>query len=209
MKFLAISLALVLGLSMPVSAKGNVFKVRYNAGMLAIKFDPEDWDNKLMVTSEAILLELKDGQSLNIPPSSVTAISYGQEAHRRVGTMVTLAIIFSPVALFGLFHKTKLHYVGIEYSLPDGKKGGLLLQAHKDNYRGLLVALSGVTGKSVEQDMAADATSPEKAQKQQDKDWDKQPIGQGNQTAPPPPTVTPQSNTAKKCYENGRKVACP
>jgi hypothetical protein len=45
--------------------------------------------------------------------------------------MVALAIIVSPVALFGLMHKTKLHFVGIEYSLPDGKKGGYCFRLTK------------------------------------------------------------------------------
>ncbi len=209
MKLSAKIISLMLCLAVTASAQGNLFKVRYNAGTLATKVDDDDWGNRLTVTSEAISLTLKDGQNLTIQPNNVTAISYGQEAHRRVGTMVALAIIFSPVALFGLFHKTKLHYVGIEYSLPEGKKGGLLLQAHKDNYRGLLTALSGVTGKSVEQDMAADAAQVEKQQKT-DKQWDKQPIGKADQSAAPPQSkVNLQSNTAKKCYEAGHRVDCP
>lgn len=208
MKLSAKLISLMLCLAITAPAQGNLFKVRYNAGTLATKVDGDDWGNHLTVTSDSIKLTLKDGQSLTIPPNSVTGISYGQEAHRRVGTMVALAIIVSPVALFGLMHKTKLHFVGIEYSLPDGKKGGLLLQAHKDNYRGLLTALSGVTGKSVDQDMTADAEQIEKEQKS-DKNWDKQPIGKTDQTATPPPSKIDASKTAKKCYENGHRVDCP
>jgi hypothetical protein len=63
--------------------------------------------------------------------------------------MIALAILVAPVALFGLFHKTKLHYIGIEFE-KDGKKGGLLLQGDKDNYRGILMALKSVTGKDVD-----------------------------------------------------------
>ena len=40
-----------------------------------------------------ITLALKDGKKLEISPKSVTSLSYGQEAHRRVGTMVALAIL--------------------------------------------------------------------------------------------------------------------
>src|SRR4029079_10227290 len=79
-------------------------------------------------------------------PKRVVGLSYGQEAHRRVGTMIALGILFAPLALFGLFHKTRLHYVGIEFTTEDDKKAGLLLQAHKDNYRAVLVALRGATG---------------------------------------------------------------
>jgi hypothetical protein len=92
-----------------------------------------------------VTLALKDGKKLEIPPKTVTSLSYGQEAHRRVGTMIALAILVAPVALFGLLHKTRLHYIGIQYTLPDNKTGGILLQGDKDNYRAILVALQGVT----------------------------------------------------------------
>jgi hypothetical protein len=122
-------------------AQGNTFnKVRYNGGSVASKVNPKDWDNKLTVTAEAITLELKDKQKVEIAPKSVTSLSYGQEAHRRVGTMVALAVLVAPVALFGLFHKTRLHYIGVQYSTPESKNAGILLQGDKDNYRAILVA---------------------------------------------------------------------
>jgi hypothetical protein len=128
-------------------AQGNTFnKIRYNGGTLQTKVKPDDWKNNLTVTSDEILLKLKDGQSVKIDPKRVTGLSYGQEAHRRVGTMIALGILLAPLALFGLFHKTRLHYVGIEYTTPDDKKGGLLLQADKSNYKAVLMALRGATG---------------------------------------------------------------
>ncbi len=134
----------------PILAEGNGWnKVRYNAGTKQTKVKPDDWNNKLTITSDLIELTLKDGQKIDIDPKTVTNLSYGQEAHRRVGTMVALAVLISPAALFGLFHKTKLHFIGIEYD-EAGKKQGLLLQGHKDNYRGILLALKSVTGKEVE-----------------------------------------------------------
>ncbi len=60
--------------------------------------------------------------------------------------MIALAILVAPVALFGLFHKTRLHFIGVQYKAQDGKGGALLLQGDKDNYRAILVALQGVTG---------------------------------------------------------------
>lgn len=142
--------ALVLSFTLIAYAEGNTFtRVRYNGGSVASKVDPKDWNNKLTVTSDAITLEFKDKQTLVIAPKSVTSLSYGQEAHRRVGTMVALAILVAPVALFGLFHKTRLHYIGIQYSTPESKNAGVLLQGDKDNYRAILVALQGVTGAPV------------------------------------------------------------
>jgi hypothetical protein len=60
--------------------------------------------------------------------------------------MIALAILVAPVALFGLFHKTRLHYIGIQYLDSNGKPAGILLQGDKDNYRAILVALQGVSG---------------------------------------------------------------
>jgi len=128
-------------------AQGNSFdRVRYNGGSVDSKVDPKEWNNHLTVNSDMITLSLKDGKNLEISPKSVTSLSYGQEAHRRVGTMVALAVLVAPVALFGLFHKTRLHYIGIQYHTPDNKTAGILLQGDKDNYRAILVALQGVTG---------------------------------------------------------------
>jgi hypothetical protein len=107
---------------------------------------PDDWGNRLTVTSDLINFTLKDGQKIDILPTSVTALSYGEEAHRRVGTMIALGLLLSPLALFGLFHKTKLHYIAMEYKTADGKPSALLLQADKNNYRAILVTLQGVTG---------------------------------------------------------------
>ncbi len=139
-------LACFLIFAVVAEGKGNTFKVRYNGGSVDSKVSPHDWDNKLTVSSDTITLSLKDGKSVDIPAKSVTALSYGQEAHRRVGTMVALAILVAPVALFGLFHKTRLHFIGIQYAAPDGKADGILLQGDKDNYRAILVALQGVSG---------------------------------------------------------------
>jgi hypothetical protein len=87
-------------------AQGNSFdRVRYNGGSVDSKVDPKEWNNHLTVTSDTITLSLKDGKKLELPPKSVTSLSYGQEAHRRVGTMVALAVLVAPVALFGLFQR--------------------------------------------------------------------------------------------------------
>lgn len=48
-----------------------------------------------------------------------------------------------------MFHKTKLHFIGINYADKDGKKQGLLIQGDKSNFRAILVALQDVTGAPV------------------------------------------------------------
>jgi hypothetical protein len=140
-------LVLLLACTVFAYAQGNSFtKVRYNGGSVASKVNAKDWGNKLTVTPEAIVLVLKDKQRVEIPSKSVTSLSYGQEAHRRVGTMIALAILVAPVALFGLLHKTRLHFIGIQYKTSGDNTGGILLQGDKDNYRAMIVALQGVTG---------------------------------------------------------------
>jgi hypothetical protein len=140
------TLILVLCLSVATYGQGNSFKdIRYQGGTLQTKVKPDDWGNRLTVSSDEIRFDLKDGQIIKLAPKQVTGLSYGQEAHRRVGTMIALAFL-NPLALFGLFHKKRDHFIGIEYNIEDGKKAGLLLQGHKDNYRTVLVALRGATG---------------------------------------------------------------
>jgi hypothetical protein len=150
MKFFTKIVALILCFSVVAYAQGNTFnKVRYNGGSISTKVNPDDWDNKLTVSSDAIVFALKDGQSVAIPPKRVNSLSYGQEAHRRVGTAVGLAIISLGVGALFALHKTKLHYIGVNYTDNDGKAQGLLLQGDKSNFRAILVALQGVTGAPV------------------------------------------------------------
>jgi PEGA domain len=149
MKVLRQVFVIMLVLSVGAYGQGNSFdKIRYNGGTVQTKVKPDDWGNSLAITSEEIKLELKDGQKIVIDPKQVTGLGYGQEAHRRVGTMIALAFL-SPVALFGLFHKTRLHYISVEFTTPEEKKSALLIQAHKDNYRAVLTALRGATGAPV------------------------------------------------------------
>lgn len=139
--------ALTLSFSLAVYAQGNTFtKVRYNGGSVSTSVKPDDWDNKLTVTPDSIVLVLKDGKSVSIPPKQVTTLSYGQEAHRRVGTAIGLAVFSLGLGLIFLAAKTKLHFIGINYVDADGKNQGLLIQGDKSNYRAIIVALQGVTG---------------------------------------------------------------
>jgi hypothetical protein len=149
MKTLTKQILAVLLSCLMASAAGNSFtRVRYNGGSIPSKVDPKDWGNKLTITPDTVVLELKgekkEFEKLEIPSKSITSLSYGQEAHRRVGTMIALAVLVAPIALFGLLHKTRLHYIGVQYTTPEGKNGGILLQGDKDNYRAILVALQGV-----------------------------------------------------------------
>lgn len=131
-------------------SQGNTFtKIRYNGGSVSTTVKSDDWDNKLTVSSDAIVLALKDGQTVTIPPKQVTSLSYGQEAHRRVGTAIGLAVISLGVGALFALHKTKLHFIGVNYTDSTGKNQGILIQGDKSNFRAIIVALQGVTGAPV------------------------------------------------------------
>ena len=134
MKFPRILIFLIL-LSALLHGAENQWKVRYNGGPLKTASDQKTWDNTLAITPDELFLSLKDGQSLHIPARAVTGLSYGQEAYRRLTSMI---------AVFGFFHKSREHLIGIEYTL-DYQKDGLLLQADKDDYRSILSALRKAT----------------------------------------------------------------
>ena len=76
----------------------------------------------------------------------MTEISYGQDVHRRIGTAVGLAVVSLGIGALTALSKSKKHYVGITWA--DGeKKGGLAVQCDKNDYRGILAGLEGVSGK--------------------------------------------------------------
>lgn len=144
--------ALCLVLLLPTGAlpQASGFDVRYLAGSLETRTDRDDWRNQLVIRSDEIRVELRDGQRVSVDPKSVTSISYGREATRHVARWVALGILVHPVAAIGLLNENVKHYVSIEYETAEGKKAGLLIQAHKKNYRNVLALLRGATGKEIE-----------------------------------------------------------
>jgi hypothetical protein len=142
---------LVLGLAVRpcLADEGNSWnKLRYSGGTVAAKVNPFDWNTTLTVKPGELTF-LFGRQTFRLAPSEVTALSYGQEAHRRVADMVALSLVVTPLALFGILHQSKTHFIGIEYRTGDGNPGALLLEADKNNYRAILRALEVVTGKPV------------------------------------------------------------
>lgn len=81
-----------------------------------------------------------------IPAAAVTEISYGQDVHRRVGAAIALGVVSFGVGALMALTKSKKHFVGLTWADGD-KKGGLAIQCDKDDYRGLLTGMEGITGK--------------------------------------------------------------
>jgi hypothetical protein len=138
--------ALVLCGYLPVSALAESagYKVTYDGGSPPVKAGSSLY---LYIDSGLIrLAEQKGGVVATIPASAVTEISYGQDVHRRVGTAIGLAVVSLGIGALMLLSKSKKHFVGITWV--DGeKKGGFVMQCDKNDYRGILVGLEGVTGK--------------------------------------------------------------
>ncbi len=127
------------------------------------ELDPYDWNTSLTATKDDIVLYFMHGISvrrLRIKPDQVTALSYGEEARRRVSDLVAEGVLFPPLALFGLLHKSTAHFIGIEYrastteafgaAFDIGKPGAILLEADKNDYKAILLRLKTVTGKPVQ-----------------------------------------------------------
>ncbi len=101
---------------------------------------------KLFIEANQIRLVRDKADVITIPAASVTEISYGQDVHRRVGAAIGLAIVSFGIGALMALTKSKKHFVGITWADGD-KKGGFAMQCDKNDYRGVLAGLEGVTGK--------------------------------------------------------------
>lgn len=139
-------LCLVLCLLFPLSALAgdNAYKIMYDGGSVAdVKAGT---DMKISLDGTNIRLRRGDKEVVTIPAAAVTEISYGQDVHRRIGAAIGVAVVSLGVGALLALTKSKKHYIGITWD-DNGKKGGLAFQASKNDYRGLLAGLEGVTGK--------------------------------------------------------------
>jgi hypothetical protein len=141
--------ALLLCIAIPVAVFAadaqNGYKVAYDGGTLA---DTKVGAGlKLIINSSTITLVKDKAEIATIPSTAVTEISYGQDVHRRVGAAIGLAVISLGIGGLMALTKSKKHYVGLTWADGD-KKGGLAIQCDKNDYRGVLTALEGVTGKT-------------------------------------------------------------
>lgn len=127
-----------------VFAKDNGYKVVYDGGSVADA--KAGTDMKLYIDGTNIRIKKGDKEIVMIPATTVTEISYGQDVHRRVGAAIGLAIFSLGLGALLALSKSKKHFVGITWD-DGGKKGGFAFQADKNDYRGLLTGLEGITGK--------------------------------------------------------------
>jgi len=139
-------IAILLCLAMPliVFAGDNEYKVKYDGG--SIPNAKAGTDMKFIIDSGQVRLVRDKGEVITIPASAITEISYGQDVHRRIGAAIGLAVISLGIGALMALTKSKKHFVGLTWADGD-KKGGFAMQCDKNDYRGLLAGLEGVTGK--------------------------------------------------------------
>ena len=139
-------LVLTLCFAIPLAtfAGDNSYNVKYDGGSLA---DAKAGTGlKLLIEGNQIRLVKGKTDVVIIPASSVTEISYGQDVHRRVGAAIGLAIVSLGIGALMALTKSKKHFVGLTWADGD-KKGGFAMQCDKNDYRGVLAGLEGITGK--------------------------------------------------------------
>ena len=138
--------AIVLCIAMPIMAFAgdNGYKVTYDGG--SIPDAKAATGMKLIIDSNQVRLVRDKGDVITIPASAITEISYGQDVHRRVGAAIGLAVVSLGIGALMALTKSKKHFVGLTWVDGD-KKGGFAMQCDKNDYRGVLAGLEGVTGK--------------------------------------------------------------
>lgn len=139
-------LAILLCVLLPVCAFAgdNGYKIVYDGGSLPNA--KAGTDMKLYIEGTNIRIVKGGSEVTIIPAASVTEISYGQDVHRRVGAAIGVAVVSFGLGALLALSKSKKHFVGITWD-NNGQKGGIAFQADKNDYRGLLAGLEGITGK--------------------------------------------------------------
>ena len=141
---LAAVLCIALPIAMFAAEKENSYKVTYDGGSLP---DTKAGTGiKMYIEASQVRLAKDNADLVAIPATAITEISYGQDVHRRVGTAVAVGVFTLGVGALIALSKSKKHYIGLIWADGD-KKGGLAMQCDKNDYRGILAGLEGVSGK--------------------------------------------------------------
>jgi hypothetical protein len=139
-------LALMLCVLFPLCsvAGENGYRIDYDGG--SIQNAKAGTTMKLVLDGSNVRILKDKAEIAVIPAAAITEISYGQDVHRRVGAAIGLAIFSFGLGALLALSKSKKHFIGLTWD-DGGKKGGFAFQADKNDYRGLLAGLEGVTGK--------------------------------------------------------------
>lgn len=120
------------------------FKVEYDGG--SIPNVKSGSGLKVYIDSQQIRITHENSDVAVLPAAAISEISYGQDVHRRVGAAIGLAVVSFGVGALMALTKSKKHFIGLTWDYA-GARGGVAFQADKNDYRGLLAGLEGVTGR--------------------------------------------------------------
>jgi hypothetical protein len=143
-QLISLMLCLALVSSANAFAADSGYKVIYDGGSVSGLKTGSKGELKIEATQIRLIQDGKD--VVVIPASAVTEVSYGQDVHRRVGTAIGLAVISLGIGALMALSKSKKHFVGLTWVNGD-QKGGFAMQCDKNEYRGVLAGLEGITGK--------------------------------------------------------------
>ncbi|HEY4089736.1 MAG TPA: hypothetical protein VGM43_27610 [Bryobacteraceae bacterium] len=125
-------------------ASDGGYKVTYDGGSVpALKSGS---DVKLFIDADKFRITRSKEDLASVPAASVTEISYGQDVHRRIGAAIGIGVFTLGLGALMALTKSKKHFVGVTWADGD-KKGGFAMQCDKNEYRGILAGLEGITGK--------------------------------------------------------------
>lgn len=139
-----IAIALCVATSFSAFAGEGSYKLSFDGGSVTTFKTGEHL--QLFLDQDKIRITGDKMAVLNLPASSITEITYGQDVHRRIGAAIGLAAVSFGAGALMAFTKSKKHFIGITWD-DAGKKGGAAFQADKNDYRGVLAGLEGITGK--------------------------------------------------------------
>lgn len=146
MKSFRVFIAVILccALSSAAFAADDGYKVVYDGG--SVQGLKAGNGVKLYIGNTNIRFAMNKTDVLAVPANTITEISYGQDVHRRVGAAIGLAVISFGIGALMALTKSKKHFIGLTW-VNGEQKGGLAMQCDKNEYRGILSGLEGVTGK--------------------------------------------------------------
>jgi len=142
-RFVATFLCIAMPFAM-FAASDNAYKVAYDGG--SVPDVKAGTDLKLYIDANQIRFVKDKKDVITISASTVTEISYGQDVHRRVGAAIAIGAVSFGIGALMALTKSKKHFIGLTWANGD-QKGGLAMQCDKEDYRGVLTGLEGITGK--------------------------------------------------------------
>lgn len=138
-------LTILLCLMIPTLAFADSgYKITYDGGSLQ-RIQAGKKAKLYIDPSQIRIVDGKD-EIATIPASSITEISYGQDVHRRIGAAIGIGVFTLGVGALMALTKSKKHFVGLTWATGN-QKGGFAMQCDKNDYRGILAGLEGITGK--------------------------------------------------------------